>query len=122
MIMTELKNTLIDQTLNNIHTFINSEGLKKSGLAKRMGMSQANFYEYLGNKRQGVLDFSRQLAESLGYNESFFIDPNFKLPYNEAAVRALAFSAGDSLSPIAQEGFENLLKICDLIEIYNLED
>lgn len=114
--------SLIDQTLKNIHMFIEAEGLRKSGLAKRLNMSSANFYDYLSNKRQGVLDFSRQLAEALGYKETFFIDPNFKLPFSEDSVRALAFSAGETLSPVAQEGFENLLKICDLIEIYNLED
>lgn len=113
---------IIIKTLENIQTFINAEGLKKSGLAKRLGMSTPNFYDYLSNKRQGVLDFASRLALSLGYDETFFINPNFKLPYNEGAIRALAFSAGENLSSVAQEGFENLLKICDLIEIYNLED
>lgn len=122
--MNNLKNGLStnEYTLKNINEFIESQGLKKSRLAKKMGMSLTNLYDYLGNRRNGVLEFSRQLAETLGYDGAFFINPNFKSPYSEDSVRALAFSAGEQLSSEAQEGFINLLKVCDLFEIYNLED
>jgi len=112
----------IDQyTLENINKFIEQEGFKVARLAKRLDMSVQNVYAYLRNERKGILEFSKQLATVLGYDETYFMKENFTLPYNEEHVRQVAFSAGKNLSSEAQEGFKHLLKICDLYEVYSLE-
>ncbi|WP_050179584.1 helix-turn-helix domain-containing protein [Domibacillus robiginosus] len=122
MTLLEQQGSINEYTLKNIKEFLTHEGLKKDRLAKKMGMSSANFYDYLNNKRQGVLDFSIKLAEILGYEDTFFMDENFKLMPFENSDRSFAFSAGNQFTEEGKEGFEHLLKICDLFEIYNLED
>lgn len=56
----------VTQTLENINTFIDGEGLKRKRLEKRLGMSESNFSDYLNGKRSNILDFSVKLAEVLG--------------------------------------------------------
>ncbi|WP_336883617.1 helix-turn-helix transcriptional regulator [Priestia koreensis] len=112
----------IDQyTLQNINKFIEQAGFKVPRLAKRLDMSVQNVYAYLRNERKGILGFSKQLATALGYEETYFMNKNFTIPYNDEHVSQVAFSAGKNLSSHAQEGFKHLLKICDMYEVYSLE-
>ncbi|MED3813407.1 helix-turn-helix transcriptional regulator [Priestia megaterium] len=121
MLKISTQNSIDQYTLDNINKYIQEEGFKIARLAKRLGMTTQNVYAYLRNERKGILEFSKQLALVLGHEETYFMNPDFKLPYNEEHVRQLAFSAGEKLSPEAQEGFNKLLKVCDLYEVYSLE-
>lgn len=117
-----LSNRHVKQTLENIYTFIEGEGLKRKRLAKKLGMSESNFSDYLNGKRSNVLDFSVRLAEVLGLEGTYFMNPNFEyVSREEEDLRAIAFSAG-TLSKDGEEGLDQLLRICELIETYNLEE
>jgi transcriptional regulator with XRE-family HTH domain len=107
--------------LENINLFIETEGLKRKRLAKKMGMSESNFSDYLNGKRTNILDFAGKLAEILGFEQTFFMNSNFKpqVPYDDD--RVLVFSAGN-LSEEGKEGLNQLLRICELIETYNMEE
>ncbi|WLR50664.1 XRE family transcriptional regulator [Bacillus tianshenii] len=112
----------VTQTLENIHTFIEGEGLKRKRLAKKLGMSESNFSDYMNKKRSNVLDFAVRLAEVLGLESTYFINPHFQYESNkEEDLRAIAFSAGP-LSKDGEEGLHQLLRVCELIETYNLEE
>lgn len=110
------------KTLENINTFIDGEGLKRKRLAKKLGMSESNFSDYLNGKRSNILDFAGRLAEILGFDAIYFIDHEFAYqPVESKDMRAIAFSAG-TLSQEGEEGLHQLLRICDLIETYNMEE
>lgn len=45
--------------IQNMNQYIESEGLKRKRLAKRLGMSESNFSDYLNGKRMnGIYDFA----------------------------------------------------------------
>ncbi|WP_106496151.1 helix-turn-helix transcriptional regulator [Lentibacillus sp. Marseille-P4043] len=112
----------VEQTLNNINTFIDGEGLKRKRLARKLGMSESNFSDYLNRKRSNILDFAVRLAEVLGLEETYFMNPEFDYqPKEFADMRTTAFSAG-TLSKEGEEGLHQLLRICELIETYNMEE
>ncbi|MCM3443136.1 helix-turn-helix transcriptional regulator [Metabacillus halosaccharovorans] len=112
----------VKQTLKNIHTFINGEGLKRKRLAKKLGMSESNFSDYLNAKRSNILDFAVRLAEALGLEETYFMNPNYNYqPVEFEDMKAIAFSAG-TLSKNGEEGLHQLLRVCELIETYNMEE
>ncbi|MGE7219244.1 XRE family transcriptional regulator [Priestia koreensis] len=100
---------------------LEQEGFKVPRLAKRLDMSVQNVYAYLRNEQKGILEFSKLLATTLGYEEAYFMKENFTLPYNDEHVNQVAFSVGKNFSSDAQEGFKHLLKVCDLYEVYSLE-
>lgn len=106
--------------IENIKLYIKNEGLKKDRLAKKMGMTPQNFYEYLKKERKNTLDFASKLSEILGRDLKFFMDQNFQITSDVETLRATAFSSGETLSQEGQEGFEQLLRICNLIEIYGV--
>lgn len=112
----------VSQTLENIHVFIDGEGLKRKRLAKKLGMSESNFSDYLNGKRSNILDFAGRLAEVLGLDGTYFMNPKFEYQSVESEdMRSIAFSAG-ILSKEGEEGLNQLLRICELIEIYNMEE
>ena len=85
-------------------------------------MSESNFSDYLNGKRSNILDFAVRLAEVLGLEGTYFMNPHFKYESNEAEdLRAIAFSKG-TLSAKGDEDLNHLLRICELIETYNVED
>ncbi|WP_138419862.1 helix-turn-helix transcriptional regulator [Aquibacillus sediminis] len=109
------------QTLENILAFIKSEGLKRKRLAKKLEMSESNFSEYLNGKRSGILDFASRLAEVLGHDRTFFIREDFDAHRSSEETAKIAFSAGD-LSVDGKEGLDQLVRVCDLIETYDIGD
>lgn len=110
------------QTLENINTFIDGEGLKRKRLARKLGMSESNFSDYLNGKRTNILDFASRLAEVLGLEGTYFMNPKFEYQSVESEdMRAMAFSVG-TLSKEGAEGLNQLLRICELIETYNMEE
>lgn len=110
------------QTLENINTFIEGEGLKRNRLAKRLGMSESNFSDYLNGKRSNILEFSVKIAEILGLEEIYFMSPEFSYQQIEfEEERAIAFSAG-TISEDGEKGLHQLLRVCELIEIYQAGD
>lgn len=112
----------VKQTLDNINAYIDGEGLKRKRLAKKLGMSESNFSDYLNGKRSNILDFSVRLAEVLDLEETFFMKTSFDYHSKKNdEIRVTAFSAGD-LSEKGEEGLHQLLRLCDLIETYNMED
>ncbi|GGN60030.1 helix-turn-helix transcriptional regulator [Oceanobacillus indicireducens] len=111
----------VKQTLENINTFIDGEGLKRKRLAKRLGMSESNFSDYLNGKRSNILDFSVKLAEVLGLEKNYFMNPRFDYQPVESDTRSTVFSSG-ALSKEGEEGLHQLLRVCEMIETYNMED
>lgn len=112
----------VKQTLENINVFIDGEGLKRKRLAKKLGMSESNFSDYLNGKRSNVFDFAGRLSEALGLEGTYFMNPKFEYQSVESAdMRKYAFSAG-ALSKEGEEGLAQLFRICELIETYNVED
>ncbi|TMN21865.1 helix-turn-helix domain-containing protein [Lentibacillus cibarius] len=110
------------QTLKNMNEFIDGEGLKRKRLAKKLGMSESNFSDYLNGKRSNILDFSGSLAEVLGLEGTYFMNQNFNYKPDELEnMRAIAFSTG-TLSKEGEEGLNQLLRVCEMIEIYNMEE
>ena len=110
------------QTLENINAFIDGEGLKRKRLAKKLGMSESNFSDYLNGKRTNILDFSSRLADVLGLESTYFMNPNFNYKSDELGNRrAIAFSGG-GLSKEGEIGLNQLLRACEMIEIYNMEE
>lgn len=111
------------QTLKNMNVFIKGEGLKRKRLAQKLGMSESNFSDYLQGKRANVLEFSAKLAEVLGLEGNYFADLNFVYQSDESKQeqRAIVFSKGD-LSADGEEGFHQLLRICELVETYDLKE
>lgn len=112
----------VHQTLDNINAYIDGEGLRRKRLAKKLGMSESNFSDYLNGKRSNILDFAVRLAEVLDLEENYFMNSAFDYhSRNNDEMRATAFSAGN-LSEKGEEGLYQLLRLCDLIETYNMED
>lgn len=112
----------VKQTLDNINTFIDGEGLRRKWLAKKLGMSESNFSDYLNGKRSNILDFAVRLAKVLGLGETYFMNATFDYQSEQHdEMRATAFSVG-TLSKEGKVGLQQLLRLCDLIEAYNMED
>lgn len=112
----------VKQTLDNINTFIDGEGLKRKRLAKKLGMSESNFSDYLNEKRSNILDFAVRLAEILGLEETYFMDFEFDYqPERSDDMSTTAFSSS-TLSKEGEEGLHQLLRIYELIETYNTEE
>ncbi|MGG2092105.1 helix-turn-helix transcriptional regulator [Bacillus sp. S13(2024)] len=109
--------------LRNMNQYIETEGLKRKRLAKRMNMSESNFSDYLNGKRMnGIYDFAAKLADTLGHEQTFFMNDSFHHLNQEIEEGAFAFSAGNMLSERGKEGLAQLTKICDLLEIYDRGD
>ncbi|WP_144462834.1 helix-turn-helix domain-containing protein [Siminovitchia fortis] len=113
----------VQQTLKNINVFLRGEGLKRKRLAQKLGMSESNFSDYLHGKRTNVLEFSARLAEVLGLEGNYFADPDFAYQSAESKQeqQAMIFSKG-TLSPEGEEGLHQLLRICELVETYDVGD
>lgn len=110
-----------DQVLENIKRYIETEGLKRNRLAKRLGMSDSNFSEYLNGKRSNIMDFSTKLSHVLGLESTFFINKNFSSNLQPQDERVMAYSIGEDISLKGKEGITQLLRLCDLIDLYNME-
>lgn len=107
----------------NINQYIEAEGLKRKRLAKCMNMSESNFSDYLNGKQMnGIYDFAAKLANTLGHEQTFFMNDSFHHLNQEPEERAFAFSDGNLLSERGKEGLAQLTKICDLLEIYDRGD
>ncbi|EMA6343028.1 helix-turn-helix domain-containing protein [Bacillus cytotoxicus] len=110
----------LQYVIQNMNQYIESEGLKRRRLAKRLGMSESNFSDYLNGKRMnGIYDFAAHLAEALGHEHTFFMEEDFHYVAEEQEEHAFLFSAGEMLSESGEEGLHQLTKLCDLIEIYS---
>ncbi|EEL50696.1 helix-turn-helix domain-containing protein [Bacillus cereus] len=106
--------------VQNMNQYIEAEGLKRKRLAKRLGMSESNFSDYLNGKRtSGIYDFAANLADCLGHEHTFFMKEDFHHIVTDQTDYAFLFSAGERLSDSGEEGLQQLTKLCDLIEIYN---
>lgn len=113
----------LDTIVQNINQYIDSEGLKRKRLAKRMGMSESNFSDYLNGKRMsGIYDFAAKLADNLGYETTFFMTDACQYMTKTEEEPTLMFSVGKQLSKEGEEGLLQLAKLCDLIEIYDRGD
>ncbi|WP_396124312.1 helix-turn-helix domain-containing protein [Bacillus pseudomycoides] len=103
-----------------MNRYIEAEGLKRKRLAKRLGMSESNFSDYLNGKRtNGIYDFVANLADCLGHEHTFFMKEDSCNAVKNQEEHAFLFSAGEMLSDSGEEGLRQLTKLCDLIEIYN---
>jgi transcriptional regulator with XRE-family HTH domain len=108
--------------LERINLYLDSEGLRKERLAKRLGKSNSAFYANLSGKHlKTVFQFAVELAEVLGLPPTFFIEENFQYkksqPTQIGLSSGIAFSAGE-LSEEGKRGLEQIGKICDLVNIY----
>lgn len=110
-----------EQTLKNINDFITNEGLKRKRIAKKLEMSESNLSDYLNGKRANIHDFAIRLAKALKLDDMYFMTSSYQPSASDTQDHAIAFSAG-TLSPTGKEGLEQLLRICDLIETYDLGD
>ncbi|CAM4322242.1 helix-turn-helix transcriptional regulator [Paenibacillus alkaliterrae] len=64
--------------LDRINLYLDSEGLRKERLAKRLGKSPSAFYANLSGKHlKTAYQFAVELAEVLGLPPTYFIEENF---------------------------------------------
>ncbi|WP_139492207.1 helix-turn-helix domain-containing protein [Brevibacillus dissolubilis] len=111
------------RVLDNINSFLEAEGYRKERLAKKMGKSPSTFYAHLkGQHPKSIVSFAVELAQVLGYKDTFFLDENFTPPIlptpSVGLHKPIHFSKGNKPSLDEEKGLEQLAKICDLIEIY----
>lgn len=108
-----------NQTLKNMNDFLTGEGLKRKRIAQKLNMSESNLSDYLNGKRANIHDFAIRLAKALKLEETYFIKSHYEPLSFQSNEQTMAFSAG-ILSKDGEEGLAQLLRICDLIETYDV--
>ncbi len=119
---TEEKQNLNKRIIDNIISYIENEGLRKSRLAKRMQMPLQNFDDYLNHRNKNIVNFSVELAGVLGKDSHFFMHKHFQTKEKSTPIRMIDFPAETSLRSKGNKDFDQLLRVCHLIDVYHTEE
>lgn len=105
----------------NITAYLKFEGLKIEYLAKRMNLSEDDFFNHIKGEIGDIIDFAKELSLTLGRNEDFFTTQDFDSIFSYLKVESLLSGYPIELVDIKAENKEEVTDILDKLDDLNKE-